>query len=161
MVLPGCRAGGVATLRLENLDLDKLEAAVTEKGSKSRPVWFGDVTAAALERWLRERPRTDHSFVFCSTRTPYQQLLSESVSNIVERAAIAAGIERPIHSHALRHWKADKLSQVTDAQTASIILGHADPMITMQYYYHADLSRAKNAVQTLAIQPNSIPKMQF
>lgn len=148
-----CRAGGVADLQLANLDLEQGMAFVIEKGDKKRPVWFGPTTQQALRRWLANRPLCDHNFVFCSTRKPYGKLLSLSVSNIVERAALSAGIERPIHSHHLRHWKADKLSQVTDVATTSLVLGHEDPMTTLAFYYHNDYRRAREAVQRLAYRP--------
>lgn len=61
----GCRVGGVASLSVENLDLDHQRARVTEKGGWTRTVVFGRVAVEALDDWLRiRRARPGVSMVF-------------------------------------------------------------------------------------------------
>jgi integrase/recombinase XerC len=150
----GCRAGGVADLQIAKLNIPAREATITEKGSKTREVWFGDECAESLERWLKVRPAVEHDYVFASPRSPHNPLKSQSVQTIIERLASTAGIERPFHPHHIRHWKADKLSQVTDVVTSALVLGHEDPVVTMHFYYHENKDRAREAIRQTSFRPD-------
>ena len=144
LVDTGCRAGGAASLRIDDLDLDHLTARVTEKGNKSRPVWFSSETALHLRIWIAQAP-LGSEFVFCSADA--SGMTAASISQIVRRTCIKAGItSRGAHSlrHAMGHKLADQGESVTVAAT---VLGHNDPQITMQYYYPRDYERAEQAVR--------------
>lgn len=142
----GCRAGGAATLRLDNLDLEGLSAKVTEKGEKTRKVWYSEQTAQALREWLIQRHAPDNPYVFPGRVDGH--IKSDSVSQTIRRALVKTGC-RSLGAHALRHRKGHQLSdQGTSAVIASRILGHSDVKITLDYYYADDDERAEQAVRS-------------
>lgn len=157
----GCRAGGVATLRIgrsidpdqtptaPGLYLDRYMAIVTEKGDKMRPVAFGKKTAGALAEWLLQRPQADHDFVFTWGKN---RLTPEAVSQIVRRACKRVGI-RSLGAHSLRHRKGHQLADSGQPITvAATVLGHSDPMITAMFYYPNDWGRALDAMSQLFVE---------
>ncbi|MBZ0315422.1 MAG: tyrosine-type recombinase/integrase [Anaerolineae bacterium] len=146
----GCRAGGAAHLRLQDLDLDNLKAMVTEKGDKTRPVWFGERTATALRKWLLKRGPRPHDYVFCGDNGP---LLAASISQVIRRASYATET-RSLGSHSLRHRKGFQLADARVAVTvAATALGHENPMTTMENYWPNDYERAEQAIRELVIKP--------
>ena len=148
----GCRAMEIAGLTLDKLNLGELSAEVLGKGSVRRDVFFGVDAADAIRRWLVERPDCPHDYVFSANRAPYAALTSRAVSDMIERAAIRAGIERPIHSHHLRHWRATNLiQQQVDIPTAAAALGDSIPVFEA-HYLHTTRERIQNAVRRTAYQ---------
>lgn len=127
-----CRVGGLVGLRLGDLDLEKQQALVTEKGNKSRLVDFKEVTKAALIEWLAVRPaQTD--YVFCSRRGG--QLTGWGVDQLLSRLKESAGIKGRANPHSFRHAFAKLyLMDGGDLATLSDIMGHSDVMVTKQFY---------------------------
>lgn len=148
----GCRAGGAAGLRWTDVDLAKLEALVTEKGNKTRTVWYGEPCAAALRDW-QQRQRGKSIYVF--SRSP-QPLAVASLSQIIQRACIAVGVP-PKGAHSLRHRKGYQLADARIAPSvAAAALGHTAVMTTLQHYYPADTERARQAMAELATPPQPV-----
>lgn len=143
----GCRAGGVANLKIQDLDLDHCRAVVLEKGNKKRPVVFGEPSRAAMAAWLLQRPRCDDcDYVFVHDGLP---LSAAAISQIIRRGCIRVGI-RSLGSHSLRHRKGHQLADAGVAPTvAATALGHSDPTITLQFYYPHDWDRAEQAMRCL------------
>lgn len=127
----GCRAGGLVSLRLGDLDLKNNQAFVTEKGRKRRYLFLSDVTKAALKKWLVVRPdQTD--FVFVSARG---QMTIWGVHQLLARLKKAAGIEGRVNPHAFRHSFAKRyLNNGGDLATLADMLGHTDVMVTKRFY---------------------------
>jgi integrase len=143
----GCRAGGVAGLTFENLDLRSRLAYVTEKGDKTRPVFFGDGTAQALRVWIRRHPRRGR-YVFSRTAGP---MSAYTVSQVIRRACKEAGI-RTLSAHSLRHRKGHQFADHRIAPTiAAQALGHANPSITLAHYYPRDWERVRGAMTELSL----------
>lgn len=144
LVDTGCRAGGVATLRLSKLRLDEGEALVVEKFNKQRTVWFTQETAAALRAWLVKRPTWQHEFVFGTAKGP---LKPDTVSLILVRACKNIGI-RPLRAHKFRHALGFKFADAGIAPTiAAVVMGHDDAATTLDHYYPHDLERAQTAAR--------------
>jgi site-specific recombinase XerD len=163
----GCRAGGAATLRMEKLNLGERKAFVTEKGGRSRWVYFEEECELALRHWLKkredivaqsiERDKTtkDHGFVFCHAQGEYS---ADGISQIITRLGNLAGIGRHLGSHALRHRKGHQLADAgVAASVAANLLGHTDSKITLDYYYPRDDSRVEEAARKLAYQTKGKP----
>lgn len=143
----GCRAGGAAGLRIDDLDLDNFRATVTEKGDKTRPVVFGDVCATAIRAWLLKRPRGAGIYVFSRTAGP---MTANYLSLIIRRNCQAAGV-RVVSAHAFRHRKGHQLADARVAPSiAATALGHSDPNITLRHYYPADWESAERELRRLA-----------
>lgn len=143
----GCRAGGAAGLRVEDLNFDQMSAEVVEKGSKRRHVWYGPRTASAIKLWLKKRGHVS-GYVFSADG---HQLVSAVISQIVRRACKAVGV-RSLGSHSLRHRKGHQMADAGVAiTTAAQVLGHESVTITMKHYYPHDLERAAKAALELAL----------
>jgi integrase/recombinase XerD len=152
----GCRAGGVASLRVDNLDLDNLRAVVTEKGDKSRPVWFTEQTAQALREWLIQRPAVKSPWVFCNPDG--SPMKSSSVSQVIRRASKDAPGCRSLGPHSFRHRKGHQLADAGVAVTiAAKVLGHEDAKITADFYYPHDYERAEEALRSIHRQERQQP----
>jgi len=151
----GCRARGAANLKLEDVDLDEKRAKVTEKGDKTRLVWYGDRCAAAIEIYLKKRQEwldemgyeLEGPYVF----NPHGVLMENcNIGRIVRRLCKRAGI-RSLGSHSLRHRKGVQLGDSKIAPSiAATALGHQDPSITLNYYFPKDSSRAEAAIRQLS-----------
>lgn len=146
----GCRAMEVAGLTLDKLALGSCAAEVLGKGDIWRDCFFGEECATAMRRWLQTRPEADHRYVFCATRRPYLPLTPTAVSDVIERAAVKAGIERPIHSHHIRHWRGTNLvQQQVDIPTAAAAIGDTVEVF-QSHYLHTTRSRVAEAVKRTA-----------
>lgn len=98
----GCRAGEIAGLKVNDLDLDLNVMQVTGKGRRARAVPFGKKAARDLDRYLRSRathPHADNSGLWLG---PRGQLTPSGVYQVVEKRAKRAGIEG-VHPHLFRH----------------------------------------------------------
>jgi len=144
----GARIGGCAGLKWEHLNLATMRGIVTEKGDKSRPVWFGEKCRNALIKWqfVQEAKR---GYVFSVSGEPIK---ADNLSQIVRRLCQAVGI-RVISAHAFRHRKGHQLADDRVAVTiAATALGHSDPIITMHHYYPADYESAEAAIRALSLE---------
>lgn len=133
LVQSGCRAGDVAGLRLDRLDLQNRSAVVDGKGGKRRVICFEAETADAIADWLKARPEVVHPYVFTSTRGK-GALTSASVSQIVRRLCQTAGLERSLGAHSLRHYVGMTLARGRVAPAViQQYLGHSNILTTMGY----------------------------
>lgn len=133
LVQSGCRAGDVAGLRLDRLDLSNCRAVVDGKGDKRRTIHFETETAEALAAWLAVRPAVAHACVFTSTRGK-GPLTSASVSQIVRRLCRTAGLDRALGAHSLRHFVGMTLARNRVAPAViQQYLGHSNILTTMGY----------------------------
>jgi integrase len=94
----GCRRGELSTLSIRDLDLDENLARVTGK-TGTRIVPFRATTAIALDRWLRQRPKSVGDSVN-SGDSVFRLTPSGLAQAFKERARQA---EVDAHIHQLRH----------------------------------------------------------
>lgn len=143
----GCRAGGASNLRVEDLDLENRAAQVTEKGDKTRPVWYGEECAHALRVWLIKRPAGAGVYVFSRTDQPVKP---DNISQIIRRNTQTIGLRdgHGLGSHSLRHRKGYMLADAkVPATVAATALGHEDSRTLLDHYYPKDFGRAAEAVR--------------
>lgn len=137
----GLRVSELAELPLTGVDLDDRVLLVFGKGSKERLVPLGGPAARALDRYLRDvRPALDRGRgtgrVFLTLRG--RPVSRQTVWNLVRACARAAGIERRVSPHTLRHTFATHLLEGgADLAAVQELLGHAD-ISTTQIYTHVD-----------------------
>lgn len=144
-------ASGLRVSELVNLDIDKVnldanEIRVWGKGSRERVVLMGRPAAAALVAYINQGrtkllggKRNPALFVNRSGR----RLVERRVQRILEKYSAAAGINRRVHPHMLRHTFATHLLDGgADLRVVQQLLGHAD-LSTTQIYTHVTKSQAR------------------
>lgn len=143
----GLRVSELVQLPLAACNLAAGFVRVIGKGNKERLIPFGDQAKAKIEQYLKTaRPlilkgrRSNYLFVTgrgsCMTRLRFWQ--------IVRKTALAAGIDKNISPHMIRHsFATHLLSHGADLRAVQMMLGHAD-IATTQIYTHIDQDRLKS-----------------
>lgn len=157
----GCRIGGAAGLRWVQIDFDRRSAEVTEKGEKTRPVFFGMDCATALRAWRLLHPMLEGDYVFSAKG---RRMKNDSLGQLFTRICQAArvGTWGP---HSLRHRKGHQLADhAVPPSVAAQALGHENVMTTLEFYYPADWERVQAAMEKLATiaaeEPSKIRKLR-
>lgn len=128
----GCRVTGLCTLTIENLDMQRHKATVTEKGRKTRNVVFTEFTAGVLQVWLDVRADVVPVFYNLTTLEPLTRF---GVEQMLTRLRKRAGVKGRTNPHAFRHaFGREYLRNGGDLATLSRLLGHADVETTLKYY---------------------------
>ncbi|MEN2992086.1 MAG: tyrosine-type recombinase/integrase [Bacteroidia bacterium] len=136
----GLRVSEACRLRLEDINLKERMLRIEGKGQKVRWVPFSRQLERLLAEYLplraqRYRPRRGcNAFLLLSQKGG--PLTRIQAYGIVREAARAAGLERPISPHALRHSFATHLLLAgMDLAYLQRLLGHAS-LTTTQHYLH-------------------------
>jgi len=143
----GLRVSELVGLPLSGANLSACFVRVLGKGNKERLIPFGSQAREKIEEYLGlSRPlilkgkRSNHLFVTsrggCMTRIRFWQIIRQS--------AMAAGIDKEISPHMLRHsFATHLLAHGADLRAVQMMLGHAD-IATTQVYTHIDQDRLKS-----------------
>lgn len=135
----GLRVGEWITLQVKDALLDEGLVRVFGKGGKERLVPIGRPAIGALALYLRElRPRLERGegqgILFLNARG--QALSRMGAWKILHKHVEAAGIEKRVSPHTLRHSFATHLLEGgADLRAVQEMLGHAD-ISTTQVYTH-------------------------
>ena len=147
----GIRLGELEKLDLRDLDLTRREVRVLGKGNKERIALFGKVAEATLRLYLQQgRPQltgkeTDNALFLNRFG---QRLGRVSIIRMLDRYAKAAGIDRKVTPHAMRHSFATHLiDEGVDIRIIQELLGHESPATT-QRYTHVSQARLHDVVRT-------------
>lgn len=128
----GCRAGGVCTVRLVDVDMQRRKAIVTEKGSKTRSVPFTVTTAALLQRWIDHRQNVETLFYNINTWEP---LRPNGLYQLFKRLGRRAGAKGHTNPHSFRHlFGKEYIKAGGDIVTLARILGHESVDTTADHY---------------------------
>jgi len=136
----GLRVSEACGLSLEDVDLPGRVLRVLGKGRKERLCPLHAGAAETLGRWLarrgellaRRRPGRDASAVFLNFRGG--RLTPRSVARHLDAYARAAGLQRHVTPHALRHTYATHLlAGGADVRSIQELLGHASLSTTQRY----------------------------
>ncbi len=143
----GLRVSELIRLPLSACNLSAGFVRVLGKGNKERLVPFGEQAKEKIEFYLETaRPlilrgkQSNYLFITrqgsCMTRLRFWQ--------IIRKTALAAGIEKNISPHMIRHsFATHLLSHGADLRSVQLMLGHAD-IATTQIYTHIDQERLKS-----------------
>jgi integrase len=149
----GCRAGEIAGLQWEDVNLDKMFADIDGKSGVGR-VAFGAECAKALRRWQDFRVRRYDSCEGYVFNRHGKKILSANISQAMSRICERAGVEGG-GIHQFRHRKGHQLADARVApSTAAAVLRHSDPLITMRHYYPSDWWAAERAMRELVYDPH-------
>ncbi|WP_462137960.1 site-specific tyrosine recombinase/integron integrase [Candidatus Mycalebacterium sp.] len=157
----GLRVSELVSLKVEDLNFEQSLVRVFGKGGKERMVPFGSKATEALKRYFEIRdtfkPGTAHIFVG-SKKTG---ITSRSVSRILKAYALAAGVNKNISPHTLRHScathllaaddKNDKGASKDKLRAIQLILGHSS-LSSTQKYTHISVE------QLMSIYDNTHPR---
>jgi integrase/recombinase XerC len=135
----GLRVSELTGLDLDAVDLAAGEVRVTGKGAKTRIVPVGRHAVDAIRAWLAARAplaAPGESALFLGARG--KRLGAREVQRRVKHWAAAAGIDRSMHPHMLRHSFASHVLQSSgDLRAVQEMLGHAS-IASTQVYTHLD-----------------------
>ncbi|MEW6368632.1 MAG: tyrosine-type recombinase/integrase, partial [Acidobacteriota bacterium] len=143
------RLSELAALDLTDLDLTAGTLIVRcGKGSRQRVVPLGDVAIAALldylqnaRRYFHRRPGVEALFLAAThCGSTGNRLSKASIREIVRNASRAAGLDRPINPHQVRHACATHMLRAgADLRHIQQLLGHAR-IDTTEIYTQVDVS---------------------
>jgi site-specific recombinase XerD len=143
----GLRLSEATYLGLDDVDLDNRVVRVLGKGSRVRVVPFGRKTAAALDRYLRERARHPHHLESAFWLGRMGLLHRGGVDQIVRRRAEQAGLDGT-HAHLFRHGFAHTMkSSGMSTEDLMAIGGWRSYEMVARYGASAAAERAREAYQ--------------
>ena len=143
----GLRVSELIQLPLTACNLSAGFVRVLGKGNKERLIPFGEQAKEKIDHYLKtSRPhilqgkRSNYLFITgrgsCMTRLRFWQ--------IIRQIALAAGIDKDISPHMIRHsFATHLLSHGADLRAVQMMLGHSD-IATTQIYTHIDQDRLKD-----------------
>lgn len=142
----GLRVSELVSLRTHQVDLQGDYLTVRGKGAKVRLVPFGRWARQALAGYLREiRPRLlrGRTSPFLFVTRSGRPLTRQGFWKLIRSHARAAGIEKKVTPHTLRHSFATHLLEGgADLRSVQSMLGHAD-ISTTQIYTHLSRTHLK------------------
>lgn len=154
----GLRLAEVQSLKIKDIDFNRLLLRITGKGNKTRVVPFGSKARDALMDWLKLYPLWHGDFVpdahvFISRKG--NPLGARQIENRVKFQAQRAGVSVDLHPHLLRHcFASHMLSNSGDLRAVQEMLGHSN-LSTTQIYTHVDFDRLAN------VYDQAHPRAQF
>ena len=133
----GLRLAELVSANVADLDLDAGSIRVTGKGGKERVLPLGKACAAALRRYLQQRPSLDDSAPLFTGRGA-RRISPRTVQARIKRWGNGRLGSNELHPHMLRHSFASHLLESSgDLRAVQELLGHAD-IATTQIYTHLD-----------------------
>ena len=145
----GLRVSELTHLRLSDLFLDEGYIRVMGKGSKERLVPISNRAVHELQLWFYDRnlmtiKAGEEDYVFLNRRGAH--LTRTMILIMVKRQAEAAGIQKTISPHTLRHSFATALLEGgADLRVIQAMLGHED-IGTTEIYTHIDTTTLREDI---------------
>jgi site-specific recombinase XerD len=144
----GIRVGEATSLLLQDLALDQRTLLVRGKGGRQRlALLTEDTSFNAVAHYYRQRialPSESSSFLLNLRLNP---LSTQGVATVVKQLTRAAGIQRHVTPHMLRHTSATFLLQNgADLRVVQEFLGHAS-ITTTQRYTHVSRAHLRSTLQ--------------
>lgn len=144
----GLRVSEAVGLKVTDIFFKEGFVRIIGKGNKQRLVPMGDMASDALKAYLQVRPEPENAgnsdYVFLNARGG--RLSRVSAFNLVKNSALAAGINKDISPHSLRHSFATHLiSNGADLRAVQEMLGH-ESILTTEIYTHIDKSTWQSTI---------------
>ena len=131
----GLRIAEALALKVSDVDPARGTVRVLHgKGNRSRTVGLDPEAMAVVQNWITAR-KTGNGILICTlTGGPVSD---KYVRNLLNRLAAAAGIDKRVHPHGLRHSHATELA--AEGVPVNVIarqLGHSNSAVTARYLDH-------------------------
>lgn len=145
----GLRVSELVNLKLSNLYIEDEFVRVQGKGSKERLVPISQKAIQELRYWFDDRNHMtikpgEEDYVFLNRYGKH--LTRVMILIMIKRQAEAAGIEKTISPHTLRHSFATALLEGgADLRFIQVLLGH-ESIGTTEIYTHIDTSTLKREI---------------
>ena len=145
----GLRVSELVTLRLSNLYRDDGFVRINGKGSKERLVPISGRALKELDYWFDDRQRMviksgEEDYVFLNRRGAH--LTRTMILIMIKQQAEAAGIQKTISPHTLRHSFATALLEGgADLRAIQAMLGH-ESIGTTEIYTHIDMTTLRKEI---------------
>ena len=145
----GLRVSELVSLKLSDLFLQEQYVRIIGKGSKERLVPISPRAIKELERWFMDRNEMkikpgEEDFVFLNRRGAH--LTRVMILIMIKETAVAAGIQKTISPHTLRHSFATALLEGgADLRAIQAMLGH-ESIGTTEIYTHIDMSTLREQI---------------
>ena len=147
----GLRASEVVSLKITDIDRERQVIRVEQgKGGKDRYAMLAEDLLALLRAWWRagqaKGVMLPGGWLFPG-QNPVNHLTTRQLSRVFHAAKDAAGIDKKVSLHTLRHsFASHLLEQKVDIRVIQVLLGHAK-LNTTAHYSQLD-SRALRAVRS-------------
>lgn len=149
MFSTGLRVSELVTLKLSDLYMDERYIRVMGKGAKERLVPVSQRAIDELRYWFIDRNALkikpgEQDYVFLNRRGAH--LTRTMVYIMIRDTAVAAGIQKPVSPHTLRHSFATALLEGgADLRAIQAMLGH-EKIGTTEIYTHLDMSHIREDI---------------
>jgi len=132
----GMRVGEVTSLRLSDIDSDRMQIRIeAAKGKKDRYVGLSPVLLDILRAYLKKSKPRPVKYLF-ESEMPGEAYSSRSAQKVFQRAKEKAGIRKEVSFHSLRHsFATHLLEKGIDIRFIKDILGHFNIKTTERYVH--------------------------
>ena len=145
----GLRVSELVNLKLSDLFIQEQYVRILGKGSKERLVPISPRAIKELDYWFMDRRAMkikpgEEDFVFLNRRGAH--LTRVMILIMIKQTAVAAGIQKTISPHTLRHSFATALLEGgADLRAIQAMLGH-ESIGTTEIYTHIDMSTLREQI---------------
>ena len=139
MYSSGLRLAELASMNLQDIDVQCRQMIVTGKGNKMRFLPVGKKAVTAIKKWLKRRPNFESDelqALFLSKQG--NRLSKHSIQSRLKLLAKSQSLDIHVNPHMLRHsFATHLLLSGADIRAIQELLGHSD-ISTTQIYTHLD-----------------------
>lgn len=130
LLASGCRVGELVSISRNDIDWKNLKLNVTGKGAKTREVYFDEVSALMMQRYLSKR-KDSHPALFFNSKGK-KRYTENGIQEMMRRISRRTGIH--VYPHRFRHTLAQTLlDRGMNIEEVAIILGHEKLDTTLNY----------------------------
>jgi integrase/recombinase XerD len=143
----GLRVTELVSILLTELSMNDGVIRITGKGNKTRLVPLGEEAMSWINKYLTHArdqilKEKNSKFLFVTNRG--EAMTRQTFWHIIKKYAFAAGIQKSISPHVLRHaFATHLLNHGADLRVVQMLLGHSD-ISTTQIYTHIAKERLKD-----------------
>ncbi len=143
----GLRVTELVSILLTELSMNDGVIRITGKGNKTRLVPLGEEAMSWINKYLthaRDQILKEKKSKFLFVTNRGEAMTRQTFWHIIKKYAFAAGIQKSISPHVLRHaFATHLLNHGADLRVVQMLLGHSD-ISTTQIYTHIAKERLKD-----------------